>query len=109
MDAPIASVSFQPTASRSIDFGRVEPAPSSPSTNARPDRDSSVSGQVAARLDAERSVSFDSETGSLVYRLIDISSGLVTSQTPSDARLRLRAYIDSVVSSNTEPAVEVTA
>lgn len=60
--------------------------------------------------DAQRSVERDDTTGSLVYRLVEVSTGFVAVQTPSDARLRLRAYIDGVMGAKaSEPAVEVTA
>lgn len=113
MDAPIASVTMQP-APRPIEFDRVQPAPSSQSTGAQSsgagsDRQPFPNEMMAARLDAQRSVSLDPDTGSLIYRMIDVSSGDVRSQTPSDARLQLRAYIDTVFSTTPEPAIEVTA
>ncbi len=113
MDAPIASVTVLPAAPRPIEFDRVQPAPSSQSTGAQSsgagtDRQPFPNELVAARLDAQRSVSLDPDTGSLIYRMIDISSGDVRSQTPSDARLQLRAYINTVFSAP-DPAIEVTA
>lgn len=68
------------------------------------------SAPAEIRVDSQRSVERDVATGSMVYRLVDVSTGFVTQQTPSEARLRLRAYIDGVFAANTpEPAVEVTA
>lgn len=68
------------------------------------------SAPAEVRVDSQRSVERDAATGSMVYRLVDVSTGFVTQQTPSEARLRLRAYIDGVFAQNTsEPAVEVTA
>jgi len=79
----------------------VQPTPAVPAeTAARPER----------KLDAERSVEKDTETGSLVYRLVDVATGFVAVQTPSEARLRLRAYIDGVTGqSNAGSSVQVTA
>ncbi|GLK76586.1 hypothetical protein GCM10008171_18400 [Methylopila jiangsuensis] len=46
--------------------------------------------------DNERRVEIDAETSSLIYRTVEIATGAVLSQTPDEARLRLRAYIDGV-------------
>jgi hypothetical protein len=43
-----------------------------------------------------REASPDPTTGALVFRVIEVATGAVTMQTPTDARLKLRAYIDSV-------------
>lgn len=62
------------------------------------------------KMNSQRSVERDTETGSLVYRLVEVSTGFVTVQTPSEARLKLRAYIDGVTAqSASEPTVAVTA
>ncbi|QZO01005.1 hypothetical protein [Chenggangzhangella methanolivorans] len=61
-------------------------------------------------MNAQRSVEKDAQTGSLVYRLVDVATGFVAVQTPSESRLRLRAYIDGVTAQSApEPALEVTA
>ncbi len=63
-----------------------------------------------ARSSARREVNEDTATGSMVYRLVDVATGDVTSLTPSEARLKLRAYIDRVVSQKTsQPSFEATA
>lgn len=105
MDAAIGSISTAqvPVGARaSSPVPRVEEAPAVPSTNAE-------RSSAETRLTAERSVEKDSATGSLIYRLVDLSSGIVTIQTPSDARLKLRAYIDGVRAQQANPAVEVRA
>lgn len=105
MDAPLATVSTavapQPLL-RPAEPARVTPPPSTAATRDRP-------SQADARLAPQRSIERDTETGSLVYRLTDMASGVVTVQTPSVARLQLRAYIDGVLTPKVEPAVEVTA
>ena len=61
-------------------------------------------------IDAQRSVERDQTTGSLVYRLVDMATGVAVTQTPSEARLRLRAYIDGVMTSAAPSrGIEVTA
>lgn len=105
MDAPLATVSTvqapQPQ-QRQAEPARVTPSAATVATRDRPT-------PTDIRLSSQRSVERDFDTGSLVYRLIDVSSGDVTSQTPSVARLQLRAYIDGVLTPKAEPAVEVTA
>lgn len=91
---------------------RPQIAPPSPPSGAseRPNSfGSEIASQLTARLTAQRTVERDDATGSLVYRLIDLSTGLITVQTPSDARLRLRAYIDGVIASASERGFEATA
>lgn len=111
MDAAIAPIGLQPAAQRPIELDRVQPA--KPAAQSSENRTSSFASEAADRqanrMNAQRSVERDTDTGSLVYRLVDLSTGIVTIQTPSDARLRLRAYIDGVISSTAEPAVEVRA
>lgn len=100
MDGGIGSLTnYAARERRAADY--VQPAAAvPPETSARPER----------TPDAERSVEKDAATGSLVYRLVDVATGFIAVQTPSEARLRLRAYIDGVAAQNTvEPAVEVTA
>lgn len=114
MDAPIASVGIQPAAQRPVELDRVRPVePVAPSEGRMQREAPSFATQSRQRLDsrltAQRTIERDSETGSLIYRLVDLSSGIVTLQTPSDARLRLRAYIDGVISQASAPAVEVRA
>lgn len=101
MDAAIGSVTTA-QAPRAAPTPRVEPAPAPAATSPEPPR-------AEARLNAERSVERDTATGSLVYRLVDLSSGIVTVQTPTEARLKLRAYIDGVMAQPAQPAVEVRA
>lgn len=40
----------------------------------------------------ERDTSIDTDSGSLVVRVIDLSNGLVVRQQPAEAMLKLRAY-----------------
>lgn len=114
MDAPIASVGLQPAAQRPVELDRVRPAEPVARSEGRVDSDrptfaSQSQQRLDSRLTAQRTIERDTETGSLVYRLVDLSSGIVTLQTPSDARLRLRAYIDGVISQASAPAIEVRA
>ncbi|WP_020181368.1 hypothetical protein [Methylopila sp. M107] len=114
MDAPIASIALQPLPQRPIELDRVRPveplAQSAGRTESEPPSFASqAQSRQNSRLTAERSIERDVDTGSLVYRLIDLSSGIVTVQTPSDARLKLRAYIDGVIASGQQPAIEVMA
>lgn len=114
MDASIGAVTTptpQPPPLRQAEPARVPPAAGASATA---DRSQSSGGEpsskMLSRLTAERSVDFDDATGSLVYRLVDLGSGILTIQTPSEARLKLRAYIDGVMASSApEPAIEVTA
>lgn len=114
MDAPIASVALQPAPQRPVELDRVPPSqPTAPSGGRTPSDAPTFASEAQSRqtdrLTAERSIERDAETGALVYRLIDLSSGIITIQTPSDARLKLRAYIDGVIATDTPPAVEVMA
>ncbi|RXF68098.1 hypothetical protein [Hansschlegelia zhihuaiae] len=104
MDAAIAPVTTPtaPVRRTAASAQRVEPSSSAPRTT---DRDPPPAAENAAasesRLLAERDVQRDDATGSLVYRLIDMATGDVTAQTPSEARLKLRAYIDGLVARET--------
>lgn len=110
MDSAIATLTTPPApAPRPVEPAqRVEPASSAGATG---DRNAAGSGARSFdRASAQRSFQRDADTGSLVYRLVDINSGVVAVQTPSDARLKLRAYIDGVFASGDKSAgVEVTA
>ena len=108
MDASIASVTAPAAPVRRLAAPalRVEP----PSTSAQATRSpvTSSGGRASEGAQpAQRSVDRDDATGSLVYRLIDVTTGYVTVQTPTDARLKLRAYIDGVLKPNAEPVIEV--
>ena len=114
MDAPIASVGLQPPAQRPVELDRVRPVePAAPSEGRMESGTPTFASQSQQRLDsrltAQRTIERDADTGSLVYRLVDLSSGIVTLQTPSEARLRLRAYIDGVSTQANTPAIEVRA
>ncbi|HVI30327.1 hypothetical protein [Hansschlegelia sp.] len=82
---------------------RVEPAP-------QPERTGDQRSPGLAGPDPEasrREVLEDERTGTFVFRLVDVTSGEVTSQTPSEARLKLRAYIDALVADNARgPSLE---
>lgn len=100
MDGAIGSLTTYAARERRV----PEPAQSVPAVPAE------TTVRSPTTLDAERSVERDATTGSLVYRLVEVSTGFVAVQTPSEARLRLRAYIDGVMGSKApEPAVQVTA
>lgn len=101
MDAAIGSVT-------TVQPQKARPSESAPRVEA-PAPESAAISRADSRLTAERSVEKDAATGSLIYRLVDLSSGIVTIQTPSDARLKLRAYIDGVMAYQAQPAVEVSA
>lgn len=99
MDAPIAPTTtpIAPPRTPVPSTQRVEPAPAARSAADRPKSFAAENASEAeGRLLAERSVDFDEATGSLIYRLIDVTTGFVTVQTPSDARLKMRAYIDGL-------------
>ena len=103
MDASIGSMTVPP-AREFKSAGSVQPIAAVTDAAVKPVAPTEI------RVDSQRSVERDATTGSMVYRLVDVSTGFVTQQTPSEARLRLRAYIDGVFAANTpEPAVEVTA
>jgi hypothetical protein len=104
MDAAIAPVTTPTAPARRpvTSAQRVEPPSSAPRTADRepsPAAETTVASE--SRLLAEREVERDDATGSLIYRLIDVATGDVTAQTPSDARLKLRAYIDGLVARET--------
>ena len=56
-----------------------------------------------AALGSERKVQIDPETQSLIYSTIDVASGVVVRQTPDEARLKLRAYLDGVAADQAKP------
>ncbi|MET0314601.1 MAG: hypothetical protein ABW275_09435 [Hansschlegelia sp.] len=72
----------------------VAPAPKSPDTGDRASSDQ----------DQRRETTPDAATGALVFRIVEVATGAVTMQTPTDARLKLRAYIDHVISSESAGA-----
>ncbi|PZQ19065.1 MAG: hypothetical protein DI565_01340 [Ancylobacter novellus] len=81
-----------------------------PTPPAAPAQVTAETARPVVAIDAQRSVERDQTTGSLVYRLVDVATGVAVTQTPSEARLRLRAYIDGVMSvSAPARGVEVTA
>lgn len=111
MDAAIGAVTTpapQAPQPRQPEPARVPPARGASEFSDRSSRNDAAS-KLTSRLTAQREVDIDDATGSLVYRLIDLSSGVVTAQTPSEARLKLRAYIDGVIASVAEPGFEATA
>lgn len=57
-------------------------------------------------LESERRIDLDYETGSLIYRMIDVTSGVTVRQTPDEARLKLRAYIDGIDASKAQPSLQ---
>ncbi len=98
MDSAIGSLVTPASALRGPGTGgaRVEPATGPSSLS-----DQRSSGPAASRPDASRrEVLEDERTGTFVFRLVDVATGQVTSQTPSEARLKLRAYIDALVADN---------
>lgn len=109
MDASIASVTTPAAHQRrpAAFAQRVEPPSAPVQATPQPPATSFGGGASESAQPAQRSVDRDDATGSLVYRLIDVSTGYVTVQTPTDARLKLRAYIDGVLKPNAEPAIEV--
>lgn len=58
---------------------------------------------------SERQVNFDPATHSLVYTMVDVTSGVVMRQTPDEGRLKLRAYIDGVVADRQPHMIERVA
>ncbi len=90
---------------------RVDPTPLTPAADDRPQAFSSaIESDLDRTLSSQRDVTLDVATGSLVYRLIDVTTGVVSRQTPSEDRLKLRAYIDGVIAANASPpSVERTA
>lgn len=54
--------------------------------------------------DQRREAAPDPTTGAMVFRIVEVATGAVTMQTPTDARLKLRAYIDGVFSSESAGA-----
>lgn len=110
MDGSIASVTTPPAQVRWPAESAQRIDPPSPAASLAPDFAKDSASGLRSRMLAERSVERDAATGSLVYRLIDVSTGFVTIQTPTDARLKLRAYIDGVIATaSSQRAVEVTA
>ncbi|MFD1333263.1 hypothetical protein ACFQ4O_14795 [Methylopila musalis] len=95
MDTGIGSFSTPAAVTRPAPPRAPEPsrdvAPANASANA-----TSRPAVVAPLADNERRVELDAETNSLIYRTVEIATGAVLSQTPDEARLRLRAYIDGV-------------
>lgn len=94
MDATIGSLTNVVPVRTTADAPQVIPA--APNASDAGDRESY--GQHDPR-DSRREVSDDQTTGSLVFRVVDITTGDVTAQTPTDAQLKLRAYIDRIVPS----------
>jgi hypothetical protein len=101
MDAPIAPVMPPPAAAPRRQLPstqRVEPSTAAPKVADRAPSFASQNATAAeSRLLAQRTVERDEATNSLVFRLIDVTTGSVTAQTPSEARLKIRAYIDGLV------------
>ena len=79
---------------------------SSPAPTANDRRPETRAERVA---DDRPEVTEDSATGSLVYRLVDVGTGTVTVQTPSEAKLKLRAYIDHLFSKKSDSTFDTTA
>lgn len=78
----------------------VQPAPAIPAAATDIDR----------RMASKLAVSPDGATGEIVFRVIDTATGSVTVQTPSESRLKLRAYIDGVSArKSADPSFETTA
>ncbi|GLK78793.1 hypothetical protein [Methylopila turkensis] len=63
----------------------------------------------AAPTPSERRVDIDAATNSLIFRTVDIATGVTVQQTPDEARLRLRAYIDTLGAKVAEPTLVATA
>ncbi|GBD50287.1 hypothetical protein [Methylopila sp. Yamaguchi] len=61
---------------------------------------------ASPELASERRIELDYETGSLIYRMIDVTSGVTVRQTPDEARLKLRAYIDGIDAPRSDPSVQ---
>lgn len=92
MDAGLQTLVTPPAAVRTSGDAVVRPPEA-----ARPKAPAQTgpSAATSSRLEIQQ----DADTKSLIYRMIDTATGAVTAQTPSDARLKLRAYIDHVVAS----------
>jgi hypothetical protein len=110
MDAAIGTMTTPPAALRSGPADvtqRVQPAPRAPRSEERPFSSGDGRNRTEQIAATERRIERDDATGSLIFRLIDVDTGDVAAQTPSEARLRLRAYVDSVMASQaSEPSVE---
>ncbi len=111
MDASIGIATPQAAPRADAVSMRVQ-APAKPSdAGGQPaDRSPTAQGIVDDRLSSRREIVEDRDTNSMVYRVVDVATGEVASQTPSEARLKLRAYIDRIVAKNqTKPSFEQTA
>ncbi|MFC7051873.1 hypothetical protein ACFQI3_04140 [Hansschlegelia quercus] len=97
MDATIGSVSAPYVVPKTVAVPvqpSVAPAPSS----------SASDHQTSSNGDQRRETTPDAATGALVYRIVEVATGAVTMQTPTDARLKLRAYIDGIMASESAGA-----
>lgn len=112
MDAALGTLTTPPAGLRSTDGAlRVEASPAAPPAQQRVRAAQTAAPSTSDdRADSRREVREDVSTGSFVFRVIDVTTGSVERQTPSEARLKLRAYIDNVVSQQlVEPVFEATA
>ncbi|MFD1704453.1 hypothetical protein ACFSCV_15705 [Methylopila henanensis] len=103
MDTGIGS--FAP-ASQPIRVVAAQPTPERPPERANDERPAAES---AAPTPPERRVEIDAATNSLIFRTVDIATGVTVQQTPDEARLRLRAYIDTLGAKVAEPTLVATA
>jgi hypothetical protein len=97
MDATIGTVSAPYVVPKTVAvpvLPRVTPAPETPDSG----------DQASSDRDERRETTPDAATGALVYRIVEVATGAVTMQTPTDARLKLRAYIDHVMASESAGA-----
>jgi hypothetical protein len=101
MDATIGTATPPPAAYR--------PSGGAPSRVTAPSQSSEAGERSSSSHDpasSRREVTDDPATGTMVFRLVDVATGDVTAQTPSEARLKLRAYIDQLSARTNQPSVE---
>lgn len=61
------------------------------------------------RRQLQREVEINDSTDELVHKSVDPSTGEVISQFPTEAALKLRAYVDSIIDENTPETLSKSA
>ena len=93
---PTQSVSPPPPSGETRQSGGQEFGPKFSDTTAR--------AVDAERERVEREVDYESDVGDLVFKAVDSTTGQVMSQTPSEALIKLRAYVQEQAAAAAEQA-----